>query len=86
MKYSILEYFVIFLVWSVCCDSLPIVAWNMLWLEMGVDDRIWYIVGPQNILNKILFERHLTMSTYLIIFRWQESCKSCRWENAKTTS
>jgi hypothetical protein len=25
-KYSILEYFVIFLVWSVRCDSLPIVA------------------------------------------------------------
>ncbi len=33
---------------------------------MGVVDRIWYIVGPQNILNKILFERHLTISTYLL--------------------
>ena len=54
-KYSIVEYFVIFLVLSVCCDSSPIVAWNMLWLEMGVDDLFWYIVGAQNILNKILF-------------------------------
>jgi hypothetical protein len=34
---------------------------------MGVDDLIWYIVGPQNILNKILFKRHLTMSIYLIV-------------------
>ncbi len=33
---------------------------------MGVDDRIWYIVDPQNILSKILFERHLTISTYLL--------------------
>ncbi len=33
---------------------------------MGVDDRIWYIVGSQNILSKILFERHLTISTYLL--------------------
>ncbi len=33
---------------------------------MGVVDWIWYIVGPQNILNKILFERHLTISTYLL--------------------
>ncbi len=33
-------------------------------LEMGFDDQIWYIVHPQNILNKILFERHLTISTY----------------------
>ncbi len=33
---------------------------------MGVDDWIWYIVGPQNILDKILFERHLTISTYLL--------------------
>ena len=33
---------------------------------MGVDDQIWYIVGPQNIFNKILFERHLTISTYLL--------------------
>ena len=33
---------------------------------MGVVDQIWYIVGPQNILSKILFERHLTISTYLL--------------------
>ena len=52
----------------------------------GVNDRIWFFVSPLNILNKILFERHLTMSTCLIIFRWQESCKSCRWEKATTTS
>ena len=51
----------------------------------GVNDCIWFFVSPQTILNKILFEHHLMMSTYLIIFRWQESCKSCRWENAKTT-
>ncbi len=33
---------------------------------MGVDDQIWYIVGLQNILNQILFECHLTISTYLL--------------------
>ncbi len=32
------------LVWSVCCDSLPIVARKMTWLKMGVDDQIRYIV------------------------------------------
>ena len=34
---------------------------------MGVGDRIIYIVYSQNILNKILFNRHLTMSIYLFI-------------------
>ena len=33
---------------------------------MGVVDQILYIVGPQNILNKIFFECHLTISTYLL--------------------
>ena len=28
------------LVWSVCCDSLPIVAQKISWLKMGNDDQI----------------------------------------------
>ncbi len=53
-------------VWSVCCHSLPIVERKISWLEMGVDDQIWYIVDPQNIFSKILFEHHLRISTYLL--------------------
>ena len=34
---------------------------------MGLGDRIMFSVFPQNILNKILFNRHLTMSICLLI-------------------